>query len=172
LRFSRGVAGGEALRFMTSRAAAVRKKEPRTRTAPCSSGEILQPLVTLMGPYPLHPPAPHDAAVGMTDPHCKDQEQPDHAYQTSNFAHGVCRLPRRTRDILLHRKWRFRHTDGSLHVEDSHNRTGVTVIYRDRHHSISRGNAAIVELQEPFVCRRIAHKLPDSGRWNLELGQP
>jgi len=151
---------------MTSRAAAVRKKEPRTRTAPCSSGEILQPLVTLMGPYPLHPPAPHDAAVGMTDPHCKDQEQPDHAYQTSNFAHGVCRLPRRTRDILLHRKWRFRHTDGSLHVEDSHNRTGVTVLYRDRHHSFSHGNAAIVEFQEPFLCRRIAHNLSDSGRWN------
>jgi hypothetical protein len=75
------------------------------------------------------------------------------------------------RQILIaldspHRKWRFRHADGGLHVEDSYNRTGVTVLYRDRDHSISRGNAAIVEFQEPFLCRRIAHKLPDSGRWN------
>jgi hypothetical protein len=39
-----------------------------------SSGEMLQPLLTLMGPHSLHPPAPHGAAVGLTDLHCEDQE--------------------------------------------------------------------------------------------------
>jgi hypothetical protein len=100
----------------------------------------LQPLVTLMGPYSLHPPAPHGAEVGLTDLHCEDQDQPDHAYYIANLAHAYAAfgaLPRGECEISLHSKWRFRHTDGSLHVEDSHNRTGVTVLYRDRHHSIS-----------------------------------
>jgi hypothetical protein len=107
--------------------------------------------------------------VGVTDLHGEDQEQSDHAYQIANLAHA-CAAFEACREAnarySLHRKWRFRHTHGSLHVEDSHNRTGVTVLYRDRHHSISRGIAAIVEFQEFFLCRRIAHKLPDSGRWN------
>jgi hypothetical protein len=53
-----------------------------------SSGEILQPLLPLMSPYFLHPTAPHRAAVGLTDLHCEDEEQPHHAYQIANPAHA------------------------------------------------------------------------------------
>jgi hypothetical protein len=122
-----------------------------------------------MGPYFLDPPAPHDAAVGLTDLHCEDQEQPGHAYQIANLVHALppsepCREANARYSPL--RKRRFRHEDGGLHVKDSHNRTGVAVLYGDRHHSVSRGIATIVEFQEPLLCRRIAHKLPDSGIWN------
>jgi hypothetical protein len=53
-----------------------------------SSGEILQPLVTFIGPYSLHLPTPQCATVGLPDLHCEDQEQPDHAYQIANLAHA------------------------------------------------------------------------------------
>jgi hypothetical protein len=68
-----------------------------------SNGEILQPLVTLLGPYALHPPVPLGAAVGLTDLHCEDQEQPDHAYQIANLAHAYAAfgaLPRGEREIF------------------------------------------------------------------------
>ena len=52
------------------------------------AGEVLQPLVTFIGPYSLHPLAPHVATVGLTDLHCEDQEQPDHAYQIAYPAHA------------------------------------------------------------------------------------
>ena len=67
------------------------------------SGEILQPLITLIGPYSLHPPAPHGAAVGLTDLHCEDQEQPDHADQIANPAQAYAAfgaLPRGKREIF------------------------------------------------------------------------
>jgi hypothetical protein len=68
-----------------------------------SSGEILQPLITLMSPYFLDPPAPHGATVGLTELHCEDQEQPDHAYQIANPAHAYAAfgaLPKGEREIF------------------------------------------------------------------------
>ena len=96
-----------------------------------SSGEILQPLVTLLGPYSLHPPAPLGAAVGLTELHCEDQEQPDHAYQIANLAHAYAALgalPRGEREIFtpMGSGGASVMLDGGLHVEDSHHRTGVT----------------------------------------------